>query len=198
MCRERLEKQIAFIKEIDKVKSIFRRNRLIDDSRYENDAEHSWHLAIMAFILCEHANDQKLDVAKVIRMALVHDLVEIGVGDTFIYDLEKRASKAEEERESANRVFGLLPDDQRDALIALWEEFEARQTPEAKFARSLDRIQPLTHNASTQGHAWKKHNVKRHQVEAVNRCIEDGSETLWAYAKKELIERSVANGYLEE
>jgi putative hydrolase of HD superfamily len=193
----RLEKQIEFIKEIDKVKTIFRRNRLMDDSRYENDAEHSWHIAVMAIILGECANEPNLDIAKVIKMALIHDLVEIGVGDTFIYDQAARAAKVQEERASAHRVFGLLPDDQRDILLALWEEFEAKETPEAKFAGSLDRLQPLLHNSQTKGHAWRKHGVKRHQVEAVNSHIQYGSKELWDFAQS-IIARAVENGDLEE
>jgi putative hydrolase of HD superfamily len=197
MTVERLEKQIAFIKEIDKAKSIFRRNRLMDNSRYENDAEHSWHIAIMAAILSEHANAPTLDVGRVILMVLIHDLVEIGVGDTFIYDQAARATKVAQERESAERVFGMLPDDQRDHLRALWEEFEAKETDEAKFATSLDRLQPMMHNASTEGHAWKKHGVKRHQVESVNSRIAEGSETLWTLAKG-IIAQAAKDGHLEE
>ncbi|MBI5093577.1 MAG: HD domain-containing protein [Candidatus Hydrogenedentes bacterium] len=197
MSLDRLEKQIAFIKEIDKAKSIFRRNRLLDNSRYENDAEHSWHIAIMAAILVEHANEPNLDIGRVILMVLIHDLVEIGVGDTFIYDEAARATKVEQERESAERVFGMLPEGQRDHLRALWEEFEAKETSEARFAGALDRLQPLIHNASTEGHAWKKHGVTRRQVESVNSRIANGSESLWTFAKG-LIAGAVKNGHLEE
>jgi len=194
---ERLRKQIEFIKEIDKVKSVFRQNRLLDDSRYENDAEHSWHLALMAMILSEYANDAALDLPRVLMMVLVHDLVEIGVGDAFIYDVKDREAKSSKERASAECIFGMLPPDQRDQLMALWEEFEAKETPEAKFAGALDRLQPLIHNSTVQGHAWKKHGIRRHQVYSVNSRIQEGSEPLWALAQ-DLIAQSVKNGYLEE
>lgn len=195
MNRERFEQQLAFIKEIDKAKSILRRNRLLDDSRYENDAEHSWHLALMAIVLREYADDPRVDVSRVILMVLIHDLVEIGVGDAFIYDTESRAAQVAKEREAAQRVFGLLPEDQRDQLLALWREFEAKESPDAKFALVLDRMHPLIHNACTQGHAWRKHGVQRHQVEEVMRPVAQGSTALWQVVQ-ELIEQSVQQGYL--
>ncbi len=195
MNRERLEQQLAFIKEIDKAKSIFRRNQLLDASRYENDAEHSWHLAVMAIVLLEYADDPQVRLDRVIMMVLLHDLVEIGVGDAFIYDEETRAAQAEKERAAAERIFGMLPPDQGRPMQALWEEFEARETADARFALVLDRIHPFLHNASTQGHAWRKHGVRRHQVEAVMRPIAEGSLALWELVQ-ELIEQSVRDGHL--
>ncbi len=173
MDRKRFEQQIAFLKEIDKIKHVFRRTRLLDDSRYENDAEHAWHLAVMAITLAEHANTDRIDTSKVVMMVLIHDIVEIDAGDTLIYDKALRAEKKEKESRAAVRIFGLLPEDQRDTFKSLWEEFEARETPEAKFAAALDRLEPIIQNASTRGHAWRKHGISRSQAHAVNRHISD-------------------------
>ena len=139
MNTERFERQIAFLREIDKVKGIFRRTRLLDNSRYENDAEHAWHLAVMAITLAEHANAEQIDITKVIKMVLIHDIVEIDVGDTFLYDSSLREEKRESELRAAERIFGLLPEDQHAEFRAVWDEFEASETPEAQFAASLDR-----------------------------------------------------------
>ena len=196
MTSDRLQRQLAFVVEIDKAKSILRNSLVIEEGRRENDAEHAWHLAVMARLLAEYAREE-IDVDRVIEMLLVHDLVEIDAGDTFIYDTAARERQAEKERAAADRIFGLLPPDQAAALRAPWEEFEARQTPEAKFAFALDRLQPLLLNFHTQGHAWRKHGVRRAQVMAVNATIADGAPELWEYARG-LIDEAVRRGYLAE
>jgi len=187
MSVSRIADQLRFIEEIDKVKAVLRRTRLLDNSRYENDAEHAWHLAVMAVVLAEHANVPTLDVGKVIKMVLIHDIVEIDTGDTFLYDREARRARESSERAAAERIFGLLPADQRDEMMALWVEFESRQTPEAKFAAALDRLEPILQNARTGAHAWKKHGVTKSEVLAANRHVAEGSEELWRLAE-ELIE----------
>ena len=196
MTAERLERQLAFIVEIDKAKSILRNSLVIEEGRRENDAEHAWHLAVMARLLAEYAREE-IDVDRVIEMLLVHDLVEIDAGDTFIYDTAARERQAEKERAAADRIFGLLPPDQAAALREPWEEFEARQSPEAKFAFALDRLQPLLLNFHTHGHAWRKHGVRQAQVMAVNATIADGAPELWEFARG-LIEEAVRRGYLAE
>lgn len=196
MIPDNLWKQIRFIKEIDKVKYIQRRTKLFNSDRNENDAEHSWHLALMAIVLLEHANE-KIDLLKVIKMVLIHDLVEIDAGDTFIYDTEKNHSNNEEERLAANRIFGLLPEDQAKELIELWEEFEAGETGEAKFARSMDRLEPLLQNASNNGGTWKEFGVSYEKVHQKKRVIGEGSETIWKFAER-LLHESVENGILEK
>ena len=197
MDRKRFEQQISFLKEIDKVKNVFRRTRLLDDCRYENDAEHAWHLAVMAMTLAEHANSDRLDTSKVVTMVLLHDIVEIDAGDTLIYDAALRVEKREKESRAAARIFGLLPEDQRNAFRSLWEEFEARETPEAKFAAALDRLEPIIQNASTRGHAWRKHGISREQAEAVNRHISEGSDYIWQYVEQLFVE-SEKKGYFPE
>jgi putative hydrolase of HD superfamily len=194
---DRLAQQIEFIVEIDKIKAIVRRTRLFNDSRYENDAEHAWHLSMMAMVLREHANEPVLDVGKVIRMVLVHDLVEIDAGDTFLYDEEGMKDKKERECKAAERLFGMLPEQQGEEFRGLWEEFEARATPEARFASALDRLEPILQNLRTRGHAWQKHGVKRSQVERMNRKIAEGSERLWQYVQRQL-DQAVERGILEE
>lgn len=196
MIDDRLEKQLAFIIEIDKVKQIFRQTRLYDQSRYENDAEHGWHMSMMVLVFSEHAADSGIDLCKVMKMALLHDIVEIDAGDQYLYgrdtvDLPKKEAAA------ARRIFGLLPDPQRDEFIELWEEFEARETPEARFAKAVDRLGPLLQEYHNHGHAWKKHGVYADTVRKVNRVIEDGAPRLWEYAKS-LIEESVRRGDLPE
>lgn len=193
----RLDLQMQFIVEIDKLKSIFRRTRLFDNSRHENDAEHAWHLAMMALTLNEYA-DEKVNVNRVIKMVLVHDIVEADAGDTFLYDETANAAKAGLEKAAAERIFGLLPPDQKAEFISLWEEFEARQTADARFAAAIDRLEPMMQNALTAGHAWKKHNVTKDRVVAKNRpIIEAGSEKLWKFAEG-LIVRAVESGHLAE
>lgn len=191
---DRLARQIVFLLEADRLKGIIRRSHLPGLGRRENTAEHSWHLALTAMLLAEHANE-KIDVAKTVFMVLLHDMVEIDAGDTYIYDMAGQEGKLERERIAAARIFGLLPDDQRDWARALWEEFEARETPEAKFAAALDRILPLLHNFHTKGLAWQEHGIQKSQVYAANAHIEHGSTAIWQ-AAKDLIEEAVKQGYL--
>ena len=193
----RLDQQIEFIREIDKAKGIFRRNRLMDDSRYENDAEHSWHIAVMALLLLEHASEPGVDLLKVVKMLLLHDIVEIDAGDAFIYDAEAVALKEKRELAAADRIFGLLPEEQRLEFRTLWDEFEQQQTREARYALAMDRLQPFLHNFATKGHAWKKHGVTRAQVERVMRGMTPGAESLWPYVQT-LIQEAVDKGYLAE
>lgn len=193
---ERLRQQIEFILEVDKLKSIYRQSRITDGNRQENDAEHSWHLALMAFTLAEYANFQGLDVLKVMKMVLIHDIVEIDAGDTFIYDLEGNASKLKREKAAATRIFGLLPQDQELEFWQLWEEFEAKETLEAKFAAGLDRLEPLLLNYKTEGYTWKKFGIKSSKVVEINEHVKEGSTELWKYIM-ELIEDCIAEGYLE-
>lgn len=191
----RLGKQILFLVEADKLKGVFRQSRLIEEDRKENDAEHSWHIALMVPILEEYG-PANLDKFKVIKMLLIHDLVEIEVGDVLVYDLKQRKLQAILEQEAAKKVFGFLPFNQKEELLALWKEFEARQTPEAKFARALDRLQPLILNYFSNGQAWLEHQPTLDSVLAVNCIIQDASPELWKFAEG-LIQESVARGYLK-
>lgn len=191
----RLERQIAFLMEADKVKTVLRRNRVVSDpSRRENDAEHMYHFALMVMILAEYAN-ASIDLLRVLKMVLIHDLVEIDAGDTFIYDTAAQAGKRQREELAADRIFAMLPDDQAQELRDLWEEFEAEETVEARFAAAVDRLQPLLCNYCTQGGAWKEHNVRASAVFARNRKIAQGSDSLWDYARK-LLEDALRQGYL--
>ncbi len=193
---ERLTQQFTFIKEVDKIKQIYRRTYLMDGSRKENDAEHSWHLALMAILLSEYAAEQSLDVARVIKMAIIHDLVEIDAGDTYLYDEQAARDKEEREQKAADRIFGLLPEDQAQEFRNLWDEFEERKTPEAKFAVVLDRLQPLLHNYATEGKSWKEHGITSDKVLQRQQIIRNGSPTLWEHAQA-LIQQSVEQGYLD-
>lgn len=193
---KRLEKQIEFIKEIDKLKRIYRQTLLLDGSREENDAEHSWHLAVMAILLTEYACSREINILHVVKMVLVHDIVEIDAGDTFCYDEKGNEDKADREQKAADRIFNLLPSDQARETRKLWEEFEERSTPEARFAAALDRLQPLIHNYNTNGHTWRKHRVSSEKVLERNRPIEEGAPELWKYARH-LIEDSIRKGLLE-
>ena len=179
---ERFLKRIAFIVEIDRLKQVFRQSYLMDSSRRENDAEHSWHLATMAVLLADFA-DEPVDLLTVIKMVLVHDLVEIDAGDTFCYDLEGHRDKAAREQAAADRLFALLPADQGAELRGLWEQFEARTSPEARFAAALDRLQPLLCNYATGGRAWREHGVRKEMILQRNAHIAEGSGTIWRYAR---------------
>lgn len=196
MNTEDLLHQIAFIKEIDKVKYIQRKTKLFNSDRNENDAEHSWHLALMAIVLAEHSNEP-IDVLKVVKMVLIHDIVEIDAGDIFLYDSEVNHDNTDEERIAANRIFGLLPEKQAQDFISVWEEFEAGETNEAKFARSMDRLEPLLQNTSNNGGTWKEFGVPYKKVYEKKSVIKEGSKTLWNYAEG-LINDSVAKGILKE
>jgi putative hydrolase of HD superfamily len=195
---QRLEQQIAFVREADKLKTVNRQTLLTDASRQENDAEHSWHLALMALVLGEYAGSagsDAINLLKVVRMVLIHDLVEIDAGDTYCYDEAGYADKAQRETTAAERIFNLLPPDQAAELRALWDEFEASESPEAKFANALDRLQPLMHNVFTNGQMWKKHGIVKSQVIGRNRKIADGAPDLWTFARN-LIEKAMDDGHL--
>ncbi len=197
MKNNRLKKQIDFIVEIDKLKNVYRQTFLMDGRRKENDAEHSWHITMMALLLSEHARGKKLNILRVFKILLIHDLVEIDAGDTFIYDIEKNRDKSKREKAAADRIFNILPADQADEFHGLWQEFEEGKSPESKFAASLDRLQPLLQNYITKGKAWKYHNIHSKQVIERNKCINEGSSIIWEYAK-ELINDSVNQGYLKK
>ena len=191
---ERLTSQLRFILETDKLKRILRRNTLVDDSRRENDAEHSWHLALAARVFAEYA-PAGTDIDRVVEMLVLHDIVEIDAGDTFIYDSQEAGSQAERERAAADRIFALLPEDQAEATRDRWEEFEARETAEARFAKAIDRLAPMLANWHTEGGTWVRHGVTRSQVAARVKVIAEGSEALGAYAVA-LIEDAERRGYL--
>ncbi len=193
----RLSSQLGFILEIDRLKTVLRRTELADGSRLENSAEHSWHIALAAVMLAEHAESagQDVDVGRVVRMLLVHDVVEIDAGDTYAYDEAGHDDKEEREREAAERIFGLLPEDQSGEIWELWEEFEARRTPEARFANAVDRLMPMIHNYVTEGAAWRRHGVRSHQVLERNRTIADGAPELWEFARR-MIADAVERGFL--
>lgn len=193
---DRLRQQINFLLEIDRLKQVIRQSYILGGTRKENSAEHSWHLAIMAIVLAEHAN-QPVDLLHVLEMLLVHDLVEIDAGDTFIYDTAGNADKGDREQTAADRIFGLLPDDQRQKFRHLWEEFERRATPEARFAAALDRLMPLLHNYYNGGRTWKEHGVVKQKVVERNSPIGEGSAALWDLARS-VINDAVAKGYLHE
>lgn len=196
MQTENLLKQIAFIKEIDKLKYIQRKTKLFNSDRHENDAEHSWHLAMMTIVLAEHS-DKPIDVLKVVKMVLIHDIVEIDAGDVFIYDTLKNHTNTDEELLAAQRIFGLLPEEQAKEFIAIWQEFEDGKTDEAKFAKTMDRFEPLLQNTSNNGGTWKEFNVPYQKVYDKKVAIKDGSATIWKYAEN-LINESVEKGILKK
>ena len=192
----RLEQQLRFILEMDKEKMIVRQTYLSDASRKENDAEHAWHLALMCLLLKEYANED-IDVFRTMCMVLIHDVVEIEAGDTYAYDAAGAATQKEREKQAADHLFGLLPQDQEAQMRSLFEEFEAMETPESKFARSLDKVQPLLLNDASDGRSWREHDVAAGQVLKRNERTHEGSEVLWAYAK-ELIEKHTEKGNLKK
>lgn len=193
---ERLEQQLRFILELDKQKQIGRQTYLADGSRKEGDAEHAWHMAVMAFLLADYSNAE-IDVLKTMKMILLHDVIEIDAGDTYAYDNEANKTKKARELKAADRIYGMLPEDQKKEYRDLWEEFETMETPEAKFANTLDKIQPLLLNHASGGISWREHGVKKEQVIDRNARTHEGSEILWEYAKK-LIEENVKNGNIAE
>jgi putative hydrolase of HD superfamily len=195
MNHDRLQRQMAFILEIDRLKRELRQSLLTDGSRRENSAEHSWHVALMALVLEEHARESGLDLFRVVKMLLLHDLVEIDAGDTYLFDEEAAQDKAERETRAADRIFSLLPAGQGGELRGLWEEFEAGLSAEARFATSLDRLQPLFHNYQTGGRVWQEHGITRTRVVEKLRHMEAGSPVLWGYAQA-LIDDAVKKGYL--
>ena len=191
-----LRQQMEFLLEMDRAKQIGRQTYLSDGSRKENDAEHSWHMALMVFLLADYANEP-IDVLKTMKMILLHDVIEIDAGDTYAYDEEGNQTKRAGECAAADRIFGLLPKGQGQECRMLWEEFEAMETPEAKFANMLDKIQPLLLNDASGGRSWREHGIKKSQVLARNARVHEGSEELWNYAR-ELIEKNVENGNLQD
>ncbi|HGY9597139.1 TPA: HD domain-containing protein [Vibrio campbellii] len=193
---ERLEKQLALLIELDQLKSVLRRTRVKSaDRRLENSGEHSWHVALMAVLMQEHAN-APIDIARVMKMLLIHDVVEIDAGDTFVYDVAASKEQEKKELKAAERLFGMLPSDQGDELFALWKEFEAAQSDDAKYAKALDRLIPMLLNYHNDGQSWKEHGVTREQALTINKRIEFGSVTLWDKAK-ELIEEATEKGWLK-
>ena len=192
---ERLKKQMEFIIEVDKLKDIIRQTNLTNGERKENDAEHSWHLALMAVFLSEYAKEP-VDVLQVIKMVLIHDLVEIDAGDTYLYDEAGNGTKAAREQKAAERIFNILPRDQAEELFQLWQEFEDRKTPESKFANTLDRIQPVLLNDATEGRAWREHDVCIDQIMSKNEYTSQGSDVLWAYIQ-EVFEKNIENGNIK-
>lgn len=192
---DRLEQQIQFILEVDKLKAIYRRTYLLHEARRENTAEHSWHLAIMAMLLTEYANEP-VNVSRVIKMVLIHDIVEIDAGDTYFYDAAAALDKADRERAAADRIFGLLPPDQGAELRDLWNEFESCQTPDARFAAALDRFMPQLHNYHTNGKSWQEHGITVDRVLERNACMAAGSTKLWECARA-LLDDAVAKGFFE-
>ncbi|MEM7773470.1 MAG: HD domain-containing protein [Cyanobacteria bacterium P01_E01_bin.6] len=192
---DRLNQQIQFIIEIDKLKTILRQTLLIDASRRENSAEHSWHIALMAMLLAEYA-PSPINVLQVIKMLLIHDIVEVDAGDTFCYDTQGHQDKAEREIAAAKRLFGLLPEEQGAMFHALWHEFEERQTTEAQFAAALDRMQPFLHNQQTQGGTWRLHGITRSQVMERMMPIKQGMPDLWNWLES-AIDDCVGAGYLK-
>lgn len=193
---ERLTKQLAFLKEIDKMKTVLRRSLILDGSRRENDAEHSWHLALMAMLLEEYAADRaSVDICRVLRMVLVHDLVEVYAGDTFAYDRAGNESKADREREAADKLFGLPPEDQAAELRALWEEFDAMETPSSRYAAALDRLQPFIANLVTEGHTWRRGGIRREQVLRRMDMVRHGAPALWPFVEQS-IDESVKMGWI--
>ena len=192
---KRLEQQFKFILEADKEKNIKRQTYVSDGTRQENDAEHAWHMALMAILLNEHSNE-KIDVLKTVTMILFHDIVEVDAGDTYCYDPDAKATQAQREKAAAERLYGLLPHDQGEKLKSLWEEFEEYKTPEAKFARTMDNIQPLMLNNATGGRSWKEHSVHVNQVLKRNQRTKEGSADLWDYAYENFVKPNVESGTL--
>lgn len=192
MDKERFEKQLQFILEADKEKNIFRQTHLSGHGRRENDAEHAWHMAIMIYLLKEYANEE-IDLAKAMMMALIHDIVEIDAGDTYAYDDEGLKTQKEREEKAADRIFGLLPEEQKAELRSLFEEFEAFSTPEARFARAMDNFQPLLLNDSNNGGDWRRHQVDRSRIEKRHAATALGSKEISEYAQG-LIDENVRKG----
>ncbi|EJG2368807.1 HD domain-containing protein [Vibrio parahaemolyticus] len=193
---DRLEKQLTLLIELDKLKSVLRRTRVKSaEGRLENSGEHSWHVALMAVLMEEHAN-APVDICRVMKMLLIHDVVEIDAGDTFVYDTAASKEQAEKEIKAAERLFGMLPTDQGQELLALWQEFEAAQSDDAKYAKALDRLIPMLLNYHNNGQSWKENSVTREQALTINKRIEFGSVTLWDKAK-ELIEEATEKGWLK-
>ena len=196
MDRERFQKQLLFSLELDKEKNIFRQTHLSGHGRNENDAEHAWHMAIMAYLLREYANTE-VDITRIMLMILIHDVVEIDAGDTYAYDPIGKKSQKERELQAADRLFNMLPEDQAAEFRALWDEFEEYETPEARFAHTMDNFQPMMLNDSNGGSDWISHGIARQQVEERNEKTGTGSEEIWAFMQT-VIAKNVEKGSLKE
>ena len=194
---ERFKRQIEFILEVDKLKQISRRTTLLDRSRQENSAEHSWHIALIVLVLSEYADEHRLDLLQVIKLLLTHDLVEIDAGDTYCYDESGVQDQNAREQKAADRIFNILPEDQANMLHALWNEYEDRKTPESRFANALDRFQPLLHNYFTNGHTWQQHGIQKKQVLSRMQPVDEGASVLWNYVVT-LIDDAVEKGFLKK
>ena len=195
--KDRFKQQIEFILEIDRLKHVLRQTILMDKSRQENSAEHSWHIALTVMILSEYAADDGIDLFRVIKILLIHDLIEIDAGDTYCYDDRGRNDQVERERAAADRIFNILPADQARTFRELWDEFEERKTPESRFANALDRVQPFLHNYFTRGITWQENNIKSDQVKGRMQPVNDGAPVLWKYVSS-LIDDAVNKGYLSK
>ena len=193
----RFKSQIEFILEVDKLKQILRRTTLLDRSRQENSAEHSWHLALIVLVLSEYVEADNLNLLRVIKLLLTHDLVEIDAGDTYCYDESGIQDQKERETRAADRIFNILPEDQAKSFRGLWDEYEDRKTPESRFANALDRFQPLLYNYFTQGHSWRQHGIQKKQVLARMQPVEEGASLLWDYVTA-LIDDAVEKGFLKK
>lgn len=194
---KRLEKQLDFLIEIDKMKSVLRQTLLIDKSKRENDAEHSWHFALMTMILYEYADHTKVDLTRVIKMALIHDLVEIYAGDTFAYDEKGNESRQDREADAAEQLFSLLPQDQQHEIQALWNEFEKMETADAQYAAAMDRLQPFINNYMTEGYTWKLGDVTSNQVYKRMDMVRIAAPNLWPFVV-DTINKSIEKGYLKK
>lgn len=193
-----LKKRIDFINEIEKLKMIYRQNVVIDGSRQENSAEHSWHIALMAIVLSGYCDFKEYDLLKVIKMLLIHDIVEIDTGDTFLYDNKANETKADNENHTAKRIFGILPAETEQEFMELWKEFEKRQTPEAKFAAALDGLQPLMNHLASKGKGIIKHKLHTEQIIQKKKYIDDSSKELWQLALKIIDESQEEGLYLKD
>ena len=193
---ERLSRQMEFCREIDKEKQILRQTILSNGIQREDDSQHAWHMAVMTLLLSEYSNEP-IDVLKTISMLLIHDLVEIDAGDTYAYDEEGKKTQEAREKKAADRIYNLLPADQAKKLYDIWLEFEAKETPEAKFARAMDNLQPMMLTASTGGFDWKDRGVRAEQVMKRNEITPEGSKTLWDYAYDNFLKPNIENGNLQ-
>ncbi|MGQ4912582.1 MAG: HD domain-containing protein [Candidatus Thorarchaeota archaeon] len=197
MASGRLGEQIRFIVEIDRLKTVVRQTSLVDRSRQENDAEHSWHIAVMALVLSEYSNHDDIDIYRVVKMLLVHDLVEIYAGDTFLYSEYDRDVKVNNERAAAAKLFRLLPADQAEEMMEAWEEFEAEETPEAMFAKTMDALQPVLLGYYNKGWSWHQHSIRKDEILKHKEHMKKGSETLWELVR-ELLREAEERGYVPE
>jgi putative hydrolase of HD superfamily len=195
--KDRFKQQIEFILEVDRLKHVLRQTLLMDKSRRENSAEHSWHIALTVMILSEYAGDADIDFFRVMKILLIHDLIEIDAGDTYCYDDQGRKDQAAREKLAADRIFNILPPDQAGTFRDLWDEFEERKTPESRFANALDRVQPFLHNYFTRGQTWQENDIKSDQVKSRMQPVDDGAPVLWNYVRS-LIDDAVKEGFLAE